>query len=426
MLTFKTFKYMKKGLFFASVLFSLPVMAQTYVHQVLVANEGYFDFQTNAIIEPATIGSYNPATQQYQVVDTLEGMRFSSDIVIDGDFYYVAADTKIFKMDLNTHQEISSVSCPGVRNLAIANNQLIATRGEYQQVYDSYLHVYDKTDLHLIQAIDTVQGPKWATQNLVVVGAIAYIAVNNGYDWGHEKGLIGQLNLSTLQYGSEIDLGAEGKNPDNLFFFNNALYTVNNKDWTGSSVSKIELNGSVQTSTIASAVTGCGTSALRDDKLVYQLSMETTLNDFDLSLMNNVGPIASIQQNFYELAQNPVSGELYASSTDFFSSGLVQLFDASNSQVGQFTAGVSPGTIVFDVRQSNGLSTQITGISISPNPATDLIQVSGLEPGQEIYIYSLNGVCLLKSKENTLNLNALSSGAYLLKAGNFSQRILKN
>ena len=32
-------------------------------------------------------------------------------------------ETKIYKMDLNSHQEISSVSCPGVRNLGIYQNK---------------------------------------------------------------------------------------------------------------------------------------------------------------------------------------------------------------------------------------------------------------------------------------------------------------
>ena len=48
---------MKKGLFFSALLFCASAFAQQYVHQVLVANEGFFDFQTNNIIEPATIGT---------------------------------------------------------------------------------------------------------------------------------------------------------------------------------------------------------------------------------------------------------------------------------------------------------------------------------------------------------------------------------
>jgi hypothetical protein len=48
---------MKKGLLFFAALTSATLYAQQYVHQVLIANEGFFDFQTNAIIEPATVGS---------------------------------------------------------------------------------------------------------------------------------------------------------------------------------------------------------------------------------------------------------------------------------------------------------------------------------------------------------------------------------
>ena len=167
---------------FTSVLLLISAFAfsQNYLNQVLVLNEGYFDYQTNQIIDPVTIGSYDPSTQIYSVVSTLNGMRFGSDLIIDGNFYYVAADSKIYKMDLNTHQELASVVCQGVRNLGVYQNKLVATRGEYLTTYDSYLHIYDATTLSLIQAIDTISGPKWASQNIVVDGSVAYIAINNG------------------------------------------------------------------------------------------------------------------------------------------------------------------------------------------------------------------------------------------------------
>lgn len=416
---------MKKGLFMFAALTSASLYAQQYVHQVLIANEGFFDFQTNAIIEPATIGSYNPQTQAYVVVDTLDGQRFSSDVLIDGDFYFVAADTKIFKYNLNTHQEVGSISLPGVRNLAIAGDKLIATRGEYLQTFDSYLQIFDKNTLQLITALDTNNGPKWATQNIVVVNNIAYIAVNNAYEWGNEKGLIGQLNLSTLQYGSEIDLGAEGKNPDNMFLYNNELYTVNNKDWSGASVSKVSLNGAVNTQNLANAVTGCGTSALRDDKLVYQISMENTLNDYSLLNMTLVGPVAGITNNFYDLAQEPISGNLYASATDFFSTGSVSIFDNANNLVNQFAAGVSPGTIVFDVRSSVGLTEHNTTIGVYPNPSNGVFQIAGLTTGDTYQITNATGQVIFEGETNTIDLRAFDAGVYIIQTQKGQARVLK-
>ena len=35
--------------------------------------------------------------------------------------------------------------------------------------------------------------------------------------------------------------------------------------------------------------------------------------------MNNVGPIAKYNTNFYALAVDPTSGHLFASNTDFYS-----------------------------------------------------------------------------------------------------------
>ena len=416
---------MKKGLFLVAALTSASLYAQQYVHQVLIANEGFFDFQTNAIIEPATVGSYNPQTQTYAVVDTLDGQRFSSDLVIDGNFYFVAADTKIFKYNLNTHQEVGSINLPGVRNLAIAGDKLIATRGEYLQTFDSYLQVFDKNTLQLIAALDTNNGPKWATQNIVVVNNTAYVAVNNAYEWGNEKGLIGQLDLSTLQYGSEIDLGAEGKNPDNMFLFNNELYTVNNKDWSGASVSKVSLNGAVNTQNLANAVTGCGTSALRDDKLVYQISMENTLNDYNLLNMALVGPVAGITNNFYDLAQEPLSGNLYASATDFFSTGSVSIFDNANNLVDQFAAGVSPGTIVFDVRASVGLTEINTTIGVYPNPSNGVFQIAGLTAGDTYQITNATGQVIFEGQTNTIDLSNFDAGVYLIQTQKGQARVLK-
>jgi hypothetical protein len=413
---------------FTSVLLLISAFAfsQNYLNQVLVLNEGYFDYQTNQIIDPVTIGSYDPSTQIYSVVSTLNGMRFGSDLIIDGNFYYVAADSKIYKMDLNTHQELASVVCPGVRNLGIYQNKLVATRGEYLTTYDSYLHIYDATTLSLIQAIDTISGPKWASQNIVVDGSVAYIAINNGYEWGNEKGIIGKLNLDNLSYGNEVDLGPDGKNPDNLMKSGDFLYTVNNKDWSNASVSKVALNGSsTVTVNLQSVATGCGTSALRDDKLVYQISMETTLNEFDINLMNLSGPISGHSINYYELAQEPVSGQLYTSETDFFSFGKIHIFDDNNTELSNFNVGISPGTIVFDVRPSVGLIEQENSLSIFPNPTNENLYLSGFS-SEKTRILDLSGKEVIITFEKTIDVSQLKNGAYLLENQGLFYKILKN
>ena len=416
---------MKKMLLVIGLGLTTFAQAQSYVNQAIILNEGYYDYTNSVIIEPVTIGSYNPATQVYSIVDTLENMRFGSDIVISGNYYYVAADTKIFKMDLNTHQEVASVSCPGVRNLGIYQNKLVATRGEYEITFDSYLHIYDASNLTLIQAIDTVEGPKWAAQNIVMDGATAYIAVNNGYEWGNEKGFVGKLDLSTLIYGNEIDLGVDGTNPDNLMKSGDFLYTVNNKDWSGASVSKISLlNPSAETVNLASAGTGCGTSALVEEHIVYQVSGETTLNEFNYAAMNNVGPVAGINLSFYELANDEVNNLLYASSTDFFSYGRVYIYNSNNEELSNFNVGISPGTIVFDVRSSVGIDELENTFEVYPNPAaTELNITSNLEG--KVIVRNALGQEVIVSSSKQLNLSALSAGTYTVTFNGAVKKFVK-
>ncbi len=416
---------MKKMLLVIGLGLTTFAQAQSYVNQAIILNEGYFDYTNNVIVEPVTIGSYNPATQVYSIVDTLENLRFGSDIVIAGNYYYVAADTKIFKMDLNTHQEVASVSCPGVRNLGIYQNKLVATRGEYETTFDSYLHVYDASNLTLIQAVDTIEGPKWAAQNIVMDGATAYIAVNNGYEWGNEKGIVGKLDLATLAYGNEIDLGPEGKNPDNLMKSGDFLYTVNNKDWSGASVSKISLlNPSAETVNLASAGTGCGTSALIEEHIVYQVSGETTLNEFNYAAMNNVGPVAGINLSFYELANDDVNNLLYASSTDFFSYGRVYIYDSNNAEVTNFMVGTSPGTIVFDIRTSAGIDELESAFDVYPNPASTELNIASNLEGKVIVRNAL-GQEVIVSNVKQLNLSALSAGTYTVTFNGAVQKFVK-
>jgi hypothetical protein len=407
---------MKNVLLSVFVAFAAFSNAQKYVHQVLIVNEGYYDYENSKIVEPVTIGSYDPSTRTYEVVNTLSGMRFASDAIIADEAYFVAADQKIMKFDLNTHQLLAETTFSGVRNLAYVNGKIVASRGEYLTTYDSYLHVFNASDLSLISAIDNVSGPKWATQNLLVVGDCVYVAVNNGYDWGNEKGIIGRLDMNSLSYGNEVDLGPNGKNPDNMVLLDGSLYTVNNKDWSGASISKISLDGTINnTVSIATASTGCGTSAIRDNHIVYQISQETVLNEFEVTLMNNIGPIVGFDQNYYELAQNPVDGMFYASTTDYFSSGKINIYDGNNL-VYNFNVGVSPGTIVFDIRTLLNLKeVDENELSIFPNPVNEEFQIR-VNKVALVRISDLAGkTCLTTSVQpgsQGINLESFPQGSY--------------
>ena len=350
---------MKRILFLLSLMMMQTVFAQDYVHQVFVLNEGYFDYGLNQSIEPVTIGAYNPNTQNYLTIDTIDGARFASDLVIDNDYFYVAADNMLHKYDKNNYNLMASQQIDGIRNLAIWNDKIIISRGDYDNTtflpifFNSYLQIYNTSDLSLYIELDTTTGPKWATQNLIIDNNKAYVAINNAYEWGNEKGIIGVLDLNTFSYLNEINLGPDGINPDNMMKEGDNIYTINNKDWSGSSISQLSmLTNSVSTINLASVPTGCGTSCFRDGKINYQISGDTLLYEWDVLSLPSTGTSLGLNQNFYDLSYDKINNLLYASSTDYSTYGSINIYNQNNSLIHSFHCGISPGTIVFDIRNN--------------------------------------------------------------------------
>lgn len=349
----------KFSLFLSLFMITQTVFAQDYVHQVFVLNEGYFDYTLNQSIEPVTIGSYNPSSQTYYTIDTIHGARFASDIVLDDNYFYVAADNMLHKYDKNNYNLIASQQINGIRNLAIWNNKIVVTRGDFDNLtflpifFNSYLQIYNTSDLSLYMDIDTTIGPKWSTQNIIIDNAKAYIAINNAFDWGNEKGIIGIFDLNSFSYLNEIDLGIDGRNPDNIVKEGANIYTINNKDWSGSSISRFSLfTNSVTTINLASVSTGCGSSCLRDGKINYQLSGDSLLYEWDLALLPSAGNPLGLNKKFYNISHDSINNLLYASSTDYSTYGDIDIYNHNNSLVYSFQCGVSPGKIIFDIRNS--------------------------------------------------------------------------
>jgi hypothetical protein len=69
---------MKKTILLMCIAFQCVFAQNDVVNQVLVLNEGRYDYETGEITTPVTIGSYDPITTDYSVVDTIDGARYAN------------------------------------------------------------------------------------------------------------------------------------------------------------------------------------------------------------------------------------------------------------------------------------------------------------------------------------------------------------
>ena len=73
----------------------------------------------------------------------------------------------------------------------------------------------------------------------------------------------------------------------------------------------------------------------------------------NLETLTENGIEGNLNLNFYAVSENPINGNLYASTSDFVTNSSVIIYNENNFEINSFTSGVTTSKIVFDVRTEN-------------------------------------------------------------------------
>jgi len=402
---------------------------QSYVHQVIILNEGQYDYTNEVQITPVTLGSYNTLTDTYSVFDQVPGVRFGSDLVIDGEFIYVAADSLILKYDKNTLTLSKSTTVAGVRKLAIWNDQIMATIGE-SVPHTAYFRVFDKNTLAFVYELNTSNGPSYSSEGVIVHNDTAYIAVSNAFEWGNAKGFIGLVDLNAQTYLAEVDIMPDGLNPDNLMISGDKLYTLNNKDWTNSSITEFNTLDRTFSTVNLAAPSGCGASVFADNRVIYHrydydinwVDTNATLNRYS-STNQSIDTIYPNLLNVYGMIDDAINSQLYVTTTDYFSFGMTYMMDYNGAVTDSFAVGISPGNLALDVRQVTGINeaADVAAFKVHPNPSSSVLYIDAIDlsvsytllvtdiAGRQIYNESVN-----QTVSKSINIEDWPVGVYML------------
>ena len=419
----------------AALALTLFAGAQSEVRKVFVLSEGYYDyFGGGGQLLPVTLDTYDPVSGTYQTAVTIVGPRFGSDVLVDQGHVYVAADDRILRYDADSYTELGMQPVQGVRKLAIWGDKLLLTRGELGGL-SHYFEVRDKVSLDLLWTLEPTDGLTRSAEDVVVIGDKAYLAVNNSFDWDNLSGLVGVVDLIGQSYGPEIDLGPDGLNPEKLFVSNGALHAFNNKDFTGSSISTIDVNVGSLTHTVNVALnSGCAASVMAEEKIYYMEYDQGLLARYDIASASITDTLIG-SPAVYGLLDDPINGVIYATTTDFLSTGELFVLDLEGQVISSVTAGVSAGNMALDVRSSTGIAARSTDqFGVFPNPATEevFLELGPRAGSVGVTITDATGRVVLRSTKpatarQRVALGGLVPGAYAISvAGVGTARFTKN
>ena len=396
--------------------------AQSYVHQVFVLNEGYYDFfGGGGQLVPVTIGSYDPAVGTYQSMVTLDGARFATDILVDNGSVYVAADDRVLRFDAETLALLNEVEVQGVRKLAVWNDQLLITRGELGGLAH-YFESRSKADLSFLYDITPAEGLSFSAEGIAVLDDKAYLAVNNSFDYENVQGLIGTVDLPTGTFGNMIDLGPEGLNPEHVMVKEGSVFAFSNKDFTGSSISRLTGGGLDYVRTVADN-SGCSASALVGSHIYYMEYDQQELARFDITSGEVLDTLAG-SPSVYGLLADPLNDVVYATTTDYYSTGELHVLNNEGEVLHTVAVSVSPGNMALDVRSSTGIvDPAMPSFGLFPNPTNGMLTLSGKLPSGPVVLKVLDAMGRMVIEDRravtagsfALDVSGLASGVYTVQ-----------
>lgn len=408
----------------------LSASAQQYVHQVLVLSEGYFDFGTQTQVTPVTLYSYDPVQNAMQSVAVISNARFGTHVQVDGPFVYVAADSFLLKYDADTYALLDQEIITGIRRFDFWNDKIVLSRGEVGGL-PHYLEVRDKNTFDVDYIVSPADGLQYSGEDVAVKGDKAYVAVNNGFDFGNAVGFVGVLDMNAATY-SQVDLGPDGINPENIMVEGNRLWTLNNKDFTGSSISRVDLGSTTLDMTENVAIgSGCAASEFADEKLYFMEYAVGKVSRYDVNAESVLDTLAG-STAIYGLVDDPINHMLYTTTTDFFSTGelFAMSYDGNMTSIG--TMGPNPGKLALDIRGSQGVGDNtVATIGLSPNPVVDVLRLTSAGPvNGDVRVLDGAGRVVLNergsgAREMRLNVAALAQGQYTVLVGATAQRFSK-
>ncbi len=326
---------------------------------------------------------------QVEATEVVSGLpHVPSGLVVNGDYLYFAgrSEDEIFRIDLTDTEPTVNEFVTGLddmRSLALNGNYLYVANGS------SSTEIYR---IDLTETMPTLESLGLTglsfVNGMVFVGNTMYISEHKD-----EGSRVSRVDFAaTMPELESLGLEAMLAVIGGLAFNGDYLYVANNDR-----VSKIDLTET--TPTLTNVVTGLDNAsnlAFHGDYLYVSDAIRDKISRIDVT-------------------------ETMPTATDVLTEldNVFEMFIEDN--IMYFT--IDDGILKLDLTTLSvaDIPTELSGIGISPNPASDYLQVSGLKAREKYTIYSVLGAKIQEgtlNDENQIDLKKVPKGIYLLELEN--------
>lgn len=396
------------------------VAQQWVVNQVIVGSGGTFGDTTNFV----TIASYSPTSGNTTIFDTIYTQSIQN-VIIENEIAFVAAQDSIISYNLNTYNRIAAVEAPGIHNLAVSEEILVASF--WYPLTSGFVKIYSAPDLTLITTINEVSDE---ADGILIFPWIpsAVVAIPGG--WNSTSGKLAWIDLENNVLLGESDMGNLG---NGVSFFVSYMIDIprhlafTKTPWGDSTFSMygFDVTGHATESYVFNAVLD-GYTGL-DNEIMYaqinggigQLDLENNELNHNLLIDMPTLPIASS-------VFDSINKQFYVATTDFASIGIGTIYDQNGDIIGSFDAEISPEALAIDYRQDTGIYDLFTEskIKVYPNPSSKVITIEvdgGLSP-DSFKVVDINGRVIMDesftNEAAIVDISILEAGLYFLILSN--------
>jgi hypothetical protein len=402
---------------------STAVQAGNYVaDRLYIACGGFFTSEPSDS-NFATFGVLKLEDNTYKAFDTIFTQSVS-DLLIDGDYAYLAADSLLLKYDLKNVTRLNySKAFKGIKRMAVWGDYILASRWGSGT---SYLWLIDKHTLNIVHSFEDVEDE---TGSLLVVGDTAYVAMPG--DWMSDRTHLVVVDLTENEVAYTVDLGEDAAGNNGMFYHEGTIVLVNSIAFGSNygSVTHYDISLGTFDHVILDDLTVVNGIDLVANQLYIQLDEAIAIYDV---ITRELTDTAFIESYFPAFAIDTTESGLFAAShTDYFSFGEVYLFDKNAMPLDTTAVHISPEVLAFAYKVKDEVSlAKIEAVQgkliIYPNPAEDRLNIrleQFYKPTEALnwQIIDLQGrivmsgnESLMKQDEFFISAGELEKGVYIL------------